>query len=67
MSVSAIEKLSLSLKSRFLFFVVILNSFSHDLEMVAVIIPVAETFCCLSLCSGRVMPCYLGSTLISAG
>lgn len=67
MSVSAVEKLTLSLKSSFLFFVVILNSFSHDLETVAVIVSVAETFCCRPLCSGRAMPRYSGSTLISTG
>lgn len=43
-SVSAIEKLTLPLKSSFLLFAVILNSFGHNLETAAVIIPAAETF-----------------------
>lgn len=48
-SVSAVEKLIVALKSSFVLFSIILNSFSHDLETAGAIIPAAEAFSCLPL------------------
>lgn len=48
-SVSAIKKLILALKSSSVLFSIILNSFGHDLETAAAIIPAAETFSYLPL------------------
>ena len=49
MSVSAIEKLILALKSSFVLLSIISNSFGHDLETAAAIIPAAERFSYLPL------------------
>ena len=49
MSVSAIEKFILALKGSFVLFSIILNSFGHDLETAAAIIPAGEPFSYLHL------------------
>ena len=48
-SVSAIEKFILALKGSFVLFSIILNSFGHDLETAAAIIPAGEPFSYLHL------------------